>query len=93
MIACASLCCSNLALAMDLWVRDTDSVKPVEDARGSGIEIHIDSSVELARYLLEHYGVMSITQLRRGTDFPVKPVLACCCTAGLQRSGSSPACT
>lgn len=82
-IAHASLYCPDVAASMAFWVRyaplgsDTDRVQRVTDARGSGVEIHIDTSAELSRYLIEHYGVMSITQLRRGTGLAVRPVLAC----------------
>lgn len=82
-IAHASLYCPDVAAAMAFWVRfaplgsDTDRVQWMTDAQGSGVEIHIDTSVELSRYLIEHYGVMAITQLRRGTGTALQPVLAC----------------
>lgn len=82
-IAHASLYCADVAASMAFWVRyaplgsDTDRVQWVADARGAGVEVHIDTSLELGRYLIEHYGVMSISQLRRGTGVAVRPVLAC----------------
>jgi AraC-like DNA-binding protein len=82
-IAHASLYCPDVAASMAFWVRyaplgsDTDRVQLVTDTRGAGVEVDIDTSAQLGRYLIEHYGVMSITQLRRGTGLAVQPVLAC----------------
>ncbi|MNF88044.1 hypothetical protein D3C84_705270 [compost metagenome] len=66
---------------MHLWERyaplasDTDNVRLLFDENGVGIELRIDAPGELARYVVEHYGTMLITQLRRGTGQTVLPVL------------------
>ena len=68
--------------SMKLWARyaqlasDTDTVRLLNDENGVGIELCIDAPSELARYVVEHYGAMSIAQLRRGTGQEVQPVLA-----------------
>ncbi|WP_454876545.1 AraC family transcriptional regulator ligand-binding domain-containing protein [Pseudomonas farris] len=68
--------------SMHLWARyaplasDTDNVRLVNDENGVGIELCVDAPGELARYVIEHYGVMSIAQLRRGTGQEVQPILA-----------------
>ena len=68
--------------SMKLWARyarlaaDTDTVRLLNDENGVGIELCVDPPSELARYVIEHYGAMSIAQLRRGTGQQVQPVLA-----------------
>ncbi|WP_434603227.1 AraC family transcriptional regulator ligand-binding domain-containing protein [Pseudomonas sp. R1-7] len=68
--------------AMRLWARyaplaaDTDSVRLLDDGYGIGVELNVDAPGELARYVVEHYGVMSIAQLRKGTGQAVQPILA-----------------
>lgn len=68
--------------SMQLWARyaplasDTDAVRLLDDENGVGIELSVDAPAELARYVVEHYGVMSMAQLRRGTGQPVIPTLA-----------------
>lgn len=68
--------------AMQLWARyaplaaDTDTVRLVNDENGLGVELNVDAPGDLARYVVEHYGVMAITQLRQGTGRDVQPVLA-----------------
>lgn len=68
--------------AMQLWARyaplaaDTDTVRLVNDENGLGVELNVDAPGDLARYVVEHYGVMAITQLRRGTGENLQPILA-----------------
>ncbi len=72
----------DILSAMHLWARyaplasDTDNVRLVNDENGVGVELNVDAPGELARYVVEHYGVMSIAQLRRGTGHNVQPILA-----------------
>lgn len=74
--------CPDVNGAIQCWVdyaglaSDMDSVKLISDARGSGVELRIDAPAKLARYVVEHYCVMALTQLRKGTGEPVQPVLA-----------------
>jgi len=68
--------------SLRLWARyaplasDTDDVRLVRDEHGTGIELRVDAPGELAQYVVEHYGVMCIAQLRRGTGENVQPTLA-----------------
>ncbi|MET1079663.1 MAG: AraC family transcriptional regulator ligand-binding domain-containing protein [Pseudomonas sp.] len=81
-IACLCLYCPDVASAMGHWARyaplggDTDSLRLLDDQHGLGVELCVDAPAELARYVTEHYGVMSLTQLRLGTGQQVRPVLA-----------------
>ncbi|MBK5551968.1 MULTISPECIES: AraC family transcriptional regulator ligand-binding domain-containing protein [unclassified Pseudomonas] len=72
----------DVASALQYWARyaplasDADSVRLVNDENGFGVELGVDAPGELRRYVTEHYGVMFITQLQRGTGQEVCPVLA-----------------
>jgi len=80
----AHLClfCADVAEASRCWARyaslaaDSDQLRLVEEAEGSGVELQIDAPPQLARYLVEHYMVMAVTQMRRGTGQPLLPVRA-----------------
>ncbi|ALQ03691.1 MULTISPECIES: AraC family transcriptional regulator ligand-binding domain-containing protein [Pseudomonas] len=68
--------------SMQLWARyaalasDTDTVRLLNDENGLGVELSVDAPGDLARYVVEHYGVMAVTQLRRGTGQDIRPTLA-----------------
>lgn len=68
--------------ALRLWAKyvplasDADSMRLLDDEKGMGIELRVNAPTEVARYIVEHYGVMAVTQLQRGTGQPVKPILA-----------------
>lgn len=68
--------------SMKLWARyarlasDMDTVLLLNDENGIGIELRVDAPSELMRYVVEHYGAMSIAQLQRGTGQQVQPILA-----------------
>lgn len=80
----AHLClfCPDVAAAIDCWQRyaglasDMDSVRVLEDDAGVCTELSIDVPPLLAQYMVEHYSVMGLTQLRRGTGQAVLPTLA-----------------
>jgi AraC-like DNA-binding protein len=55
---------------------DTDDVKIIDSPFGVGVELQIDAPASLVRYVVEHYSVMAVTQLRKGTGQPIRPVLA-----------------
>jgi AraC-like DNA-binding protein len=73
--------CPDVASSMEHWARfaklasDTDSGRLIRDKEGAGVELTVDAPPVLARYLTEHYGVMSITQLRCNTGQLITPVL------------------
>ena len=81
----AHLClfCADVAEASRCWARyaslasDTDQLRLVEEADGMGVELQIDAPPRLAHYLAEHYAVMAVTQMRRGTGQLLLPVRAC----------------
>lgn len=72
--------CPDVASSMEHWARfaqlasDTDSGRLIRDKQGAGVELTIDAPATLARYLTEHYGVMSVTQLRLNTGHQVAPI-------------------
>jgi AraC-like DNA-binding protein len=74
--------CPDVSAAIQCWcdyaglASDMDSVKLINDAHGLGVELRIDAPAKLARYVVEHYCVMAVTQLRKATGEPVRPVLA-----------------
>ncbi|MGY2261533.1 AraC family transcriptional regulator ligand-binding domain-containing protein [Pseudomonas sp. SDO55104_S430] len=82
-LAHACLFNANLEEAIRFWARyarlasDMDSVVLVEDGGFLGVEIRIDAPATLARYVVEHYSVMSLSVLRIGTDMALMPVRAC----------------
>jgi AraC-like DNA-binding protein len=77
----AHLClfCADVAEATRCWVRyaglaaDSDQLRIVESDEGLGVELDIDAPPQLARYLVEHYTVMAVTQMRRGTGQALLP--------------------
>lgn len=81
-LAYFGLYCPNVMGAVHSWsdyaglASDTDDVKISEDPVGVGVELHIDAPATLVRYVVEHYSVMAVTQLRKGTGQPIRPVLA-----------------
>lgn len=56
---------------------DMDSLRLVSDGDLLGVELCIDAPARLTRYVVEHYGVMALTQIRHGTGQAVRPVRAC----------------
>lgn len=76
------LYCADVAEAMRCWQRyarltsNMDNLQVIEAADGLGIEISIDAPPRLAQFMVEHYSVMAITQLRRGTNTHLVPALA-----------------
>lgn len=72
----------DVRCSMENWARyaplasDTDSVRLVNDENGFGVELFVDAPTDLCRYVTEHYGVMSIALLQRGTGSEVRPVRA-----------------
>ncbi len=78
----AHLClfCADVAEASRCWARyaslaaDSDQLRVVEEAEGMGVELQIDATPQLARFLAEHYMVMAVTQMRRGTGQPLLPL-------------------
>lgn len=75
--------CADVEAALRLWQRylslvvDGDRLSLSEDARGHGLTIELDAPAGLARYVVEHYSVMAITQLRQQSGRQVLPLLAC----------------
>ena len=75
--------CADVRQAVLCWVRyaplaaDTDTFRLLEEGDSVAVELVIDAPEPLSRYLLEHYCVMAVTQLRRGTGSAVVPVRAC----------------
>lgn len=75
--------CADVEAALRLWQRylslvvEGDRLSLSEDAWGHGLTIELDAPAELARYVVEHYSVMAITQLRQQSDHPVLPLRAC----------------
>ncbi|MEX6500671.1 AraC family transcriptional regulator ligand-binding domain-containing protein [Pseudomonas zhanjiangensis] len=80
----AHLClfCADVAESSRCWARyaslaaDSDQLRLVEEAEGAGVELQIDAPPQLARFLAEHYMVMALTQMRRGTGQALLPVRA-----------------
>lgn len=80
----AHLClfCADVAESSRCWARyaslaaDSDQLRIVEEGEGAGVELTIDAPPQLARYLVEHYMVMAVTQMRRGTGQSVLPLRA-----------------
>ncbi len=77
------LYCVDVAQAVSCWARyaplasDMESLALVEDSEGLAVELRIDAPERLARHVIEHYDVMALTQLRRGTGIEVRPARAC----------------
>lgn len=75
--------CADARQAIHCWVRyaplaaDTDAFHLFEEDDLAIVELSIDAPEPLSRYLLEHYSVMAVTQLRRGTGRALVPVRAC----------------
>ncbi|WP_315807419.1 AraC family transcriptional regulator ligand-binding domain-containing protein [Pseudomonas sp. C9-3] len=75
--------CADVRQAVLCWVRyaplaaDTDTFRLLEEGDSVAVELVIDAPEPLSRYLLEHYCVMAVTQLRRGTGCAIEPVRAC----------------
>lgn len=77
------LYCANVRASIQCWAdyaglaSDVDSVRLVGDGERLGVELSIDAPASLTRYVVEHYFVMALTQLRKGTGESIRPVLAC----------------
>ncbi|MBB4862209.1 AraC-like DNA-binding protein [Pseudomonas nitritireducens] len=75
--------CADVRQAIHCWVRyaplasDTDAFALIEEGGSVAVELRIDAPEPLNRYLVEHYAVMAVTQLRRGTGAAVQPLRAC----------------
>jgi len=52
---------------------EMDRIRRVEDGGLVGVEINIEAPDEVVRYIGEHYSVMSLTMLRRGTGQHIFP--------------------
>ncbi|MDT4850541.1 hypothetical protein FQZ97_846930 [compost metagenome] len=52
---------------------EMDRIRRVEDGGLVGVEINIEAPDEVVRYIGEHYSVMSLTMLRRGTGQQIFP--------------------
>ncbi|MGE7956230.1 AraC family transcriptional regulator ligand-binding domain-containing protein [Pseudomonas sp. NPDC089530] len=82
-LAYICLYCADVRGAIQCWAdyaglaSDMDSLRLVGDGDLLGVELHIDAPVRLTRYVVEHYGVMALTQMRQGTGQTVRPVRAC----------------
>ncbi|CAD5109278.1 AraC family transcriptional regulator ligand-binding domain-containing protein [Zestomonas carbonaria] len=76
-----ALYCPDVLGAIQNWVRyaplatDSDTVAMAEDRYGIAMEIRTEGPPALSRYLAEHYGVMAMTMLRRGTGEDIRPTL------------------
>lgn len=55
---------------------EMDRIRRVEDGGLVGVQIDIDAPDEVVRYIGEHYSVMSLSMLRRGTGHNIFPKLA-----------------
>ncbi|MDH4553716.1 helix-turn-helix domain-containing protein [Pseudomonas sp. BN417] len=81
-LAHTCLYCADVAGAIHCWQRysrlasNMDNLQLIEDASGLGMQISIDAPPRLGQFMVEHYSVMAITQLRRGTNKHVLPALA-----------------
>lgn len=81
----AHLCtfCRDVGQALRYWVRyapltvDSDLLELLETEDGVAVEMRIDAPEPLLRYLVEHYGVMAVTQIRRGTGLHIAPARVC----------------
>ncbi|MFR0687937.1 AraC family transcriptional regulator ligand-binding domain-containing protein [Enterobacterales bacterium AE_CKDN230030158-1A_HGKHYDSX7] len=75
--------CADVRQAIHCWVRyaplaaDTDTFRLFEEDGLAVVELSIDAPEPLSRYLVEHYTVMAVTQLRLGTGQPVVPLRTC----------------
>ncbi|AZE49614.1 hypothetical protein C4K04_3945 [Pseudomonas chlororaphis] len=82
-LAYICLYCPDVRGAMQCWAdyaalaSDMDSLKLVGDGDLLGVELCIDAPARLTRYVVEHYCVMALTQIRHGTGQVVRPVRAC----------------
>lgn len=82
-LAYLCLYCPDVRGAMQCWAdyavlaSDMDSLKLVRDGDLLGAQLCIDAPAGLTRYVTEHYCVMALTQMRRGTGRAVVPVRAC----------------
>ncbi|SDZ56095.1 AraC family transcriptional regulator ligand-binding domain-containing protein [Pseudomonas sp. NFIX28] len=75
--------CPDVRGAMQCWAdyaalaSDMDSLRLVDDGELLGVELRLDAPAGLTRYVVEHYCVMALTQLRHSTGQPLQPVRAC----------------
>lgn len=75
--------CADVRQAIHCWVRyaplaaDTDAFALIEEGEVVAVELRIDAPEPLNRYLVEHYAVMAVTQLRRGTGESLQPLRSC----------------
>lgn len=71
--------CANMGEAIQMWARygglasDMDNIDYVEGEWGAGVEVMIDAPMDLARFTVEHYFVMSLTVMREASGYEVKP--------------------
>ncbi|MDB6144571.1 MAG: transcriptional regulator [Pseudomonas sp.] len=81
-LAHVALYCPDVSAVIRCWAdyaglaSDTDNARIIDGPLGMGVELQIDAPANLARYVVEHYSVMAVTQLRKGTGQPIRPVLA-----------------
>ncbi|HDS1148644.1 MULTISPECIES: AraC family transcriptional regulator ligand-binding domain-containing protein [Stenotrophomonas] len=79
----AALYSADLAGAVRFWASyaqlasDMDEVVLVEEGDFLGVEIRIDAPACLARHMVEHYCVMSLSVLREATGTSLLPQRAC----------------
>ncbi|MGE8068712.1 AraC family transcriptional regulator ligand-binding domain-containing protein [Pseudomonas sp. NPDC089569] len=82
-LAHACLYSANVIEAVRFWARyaqlasDMDRIVLVEEHNDLGVELRIDAPASLARYVVEHYCVMSLSVLNEGTPVRVLPQRAC----------------
>ncbi|MGL3336733.1 AraC family transcriptional regulator ligand-binding domain-containing protein [Pseudomonas aeruginosa] len=75
--------CQSVLGALQLWARftplatDNEVVSVITDQQGTAMHLQADFPCELARFNMEHYGVMAVSQLSRGTGLTIRPKLAC----------------
>lgn len=55
---------------------DIETIKRIEENDLVGVEISINTSDEIARYIVEHYFVMSVMVLRKATGIDIFPKMA-----------------
>ncbi|NNA91703.1 AraC family transcriptional regulator [Pseudomonas gessardii] len=81
-LAHACLYSANLEESIRFWARyarlasDMDNIVLVEEGDCLGVELRIEAPASLARYVVEHYSVMSLTVLRIGTGLTLLPMRA-----------------
>lgn len=69
--------------ALQSWVRygalasDADTLAMFDEEPGLAVQLDIDASANLARYMVEHYASMALGTLRQASGAEIRPALVC----------------